>query len=130
MNSLNFNEVFVGLTYHKKRWIFEGMTTIAKIGLDTNSSTSIGQDVYIPNNNRPLDEKGRTIDYGYNTTSGLTTDIINSTLKISYVINTKSQLLLQVGVTNRTYKNSTESSSSNMVFIGIKTAITNRYFDF
>jgi hypothetical protein len=39
-------------------------------------------------------------------------------------------LLLQVGVTNRTYKNSVESSSTNMFFIGIKTAITNRYFDF
>ncbi len=119
----NFKEATAGLTYHKKRWIFEGLATIAKVGFDTNNTTSIGQDVYIPNNDRAE-------DFGNFTTQGLTTDIINSTVKISYVINPKSQLLLQVGVTNRMYKNSTENTSTNLIFIGIKTAITNRYFDF
>ncbi|MBL4594745.1 MAG: hypothetical protein JKX68_13165 [Flavobacteriales bacterium] len=126
----NFNEAVAGLTYHKKRWIIEGLATSAKIGLDTSSTTSVGQDVYISNQNRPLDDNGKVIDYGYFTTQGLTTDIINSTLKISYVINPKSQLIFQVGVTNRTYKNSIETSSTNMFFVGIKTSITNRYFDF
>lgn len=127
----NFNEAMASLTYHNKRWVFEGITTLAKVGLDTNSSTSVGQDVYIPNNNRPLNPAtGKVIDYGYFTTNGLTTDIINSTVKISYVINPKSQLLFQVGVTNRMYKNSIENSSTNMFFVGIKTAIINRYFDF
>ena len=126
----NFNEAVAGLTYHKKRWIIEALATAAKIGLDTNSTTSVGQNIYIPNNNRPLDDKGRIVDYGYNTAGGLTTDIINSTLKVSYVINPKTQLLLQLGITNRSYKNNIESSSTNMFFIGIKTAITNRYFDF
>jgi hypothetical protein len=126
----NFNEITGGITYQKKRWIVEGLTTMAKIGLDTSATSSIGQDVYIPNNDRPDNSNGNSIDYGYTTAGGLTTDIINSTLKVSYVINTKSLLLLQVGITNRTYKNSVESSSTNMFFIGVKTAITNRYFDF
>lgn len=126
----NFNEIMGGITYQKKRWIIEGIATMASIGLDTNTITSVGQDIYIPNNNRPLNSNGNVIDYGYSTTGGLTTDIMNSTLKVSYVINPKSLLLLQVGITNRTYKNSVETSSTNMFFIGIKTAITNRYFDF
>ncbi len=126
----NFNEALAGLTYHKKRWVFEAMSTIAKVGFDTNSTTSVGQNIYIPNDNRATDANGNRVDYGYNTTQGLTTDIINSTLKISYVINPKSQFLFQVGVTNRSYKNNIENSSTNMFFIGIKTAITNRYFDF
>ena len=119
----NFNEAMSSLTYQKKRWIIEGMTTIAKVGLETSDTAIIGQDLYIPNNNRAK-------EYGNFTTQGLTTDVINSTLKVSYVINPKSQLLFQVGITNRMYKNSLENTSTNMVFIGIKTGIMNRYFDF
>lgn len=119
----NFNEVIASLTYQKKRWIIEAITTISKVGFDTNSTTSVGQDLYIPSNKR-------IAEYGNFTTQGLTTDIINSTLKASYIINPKSNLLIQAGVTNRSYKNSLENTSSTMFFIGIKTAITNRYFDF
>ncbi len=119
----NFNEAMASLSYQKKRWIIEAMTTVAKIGFETSDTSSIGQDLYIPNNYR-------TKEYGNYTTQGLTTDIINSTLRVSYVLNPKSQLLLQAGITNRMYKNSIENTSTNMVFIGLKTAITNRYFDF
>lgn len=119
----NFNEAMASLTYQKKRWIIEAITTVAKVGFETSDTASIGQDLYIPNNNRAQ-------EYGNYTTQGLTTDIINSTLRVSYIVNTKSQLLLQAGITNRIYKNSIENNSTNMVFIGIKTAITNRYFDF
>jgi len=119
----NFNEAIASLTYQKKRWIIEGMTTIAKIGFDTNNTTSVGQDLYLPNDKR-------VSEFGNFTTQGLTTNIVNSTLKVSYVLNHKSQLLLQAGITNRSFKNDNINSSSNMIFIGIKTAITNRYFDF
>lgn len=119
----NFNEAIASLTYQKKRWIIEAMATVAKIGFDTNTTTSVGQNVYLPNDLRAS-------DYGNTTTQGLTTDIINSTLKISYVLNPKSNLLIQAGVTNRSYKNSIENTSNTLFFIGIKTAITNRYFDF
>ena len=42
----------------------EAITTVAKVGLDTNSTTSVGQDIYIPNNVRPLDENGKIIEEG------------------------------------------------------------------
>jgi len=119
----NFNEAIASLSYQRNRWIIEAMATVSKIGFDTNSTTSIGQDLYIPNNKYAS-------EYGNTTTQGLTTDIINSTIKVSYLLNPKSQILIQVGVTNRNYKNSIEDSSNNMFFIGVKTAITNRYFDF
>lgn len=118
----NFNEVALGLTYTKKRWVIEAMSTIAKIGLDTNNS-SIGQDVYLPYNLREQ-------NYGYETGGGLSTDIVNSTLKISYLVNAKSQMLLHFGVTNRIYKNKFADDSNNMFFIGLRTALTNRYTDF
>ena len=119
----NFNESMISLTYQKKRLIVEAISTVAKVGLETNDTASIGQDLYIPNNNRAN-------EYGNYTTQGLTTDIINSTLKVSYIINPKSQLLLQAGITNRMYKNNIENTSTNMIFIGLKTNLANRYFDF
>ena len=119
----NFNEVFTSLSYHKKRWIFEGTTTIAQIGLDTNFTTSVGQDLYRPNNDRAQ-------DYGYKTGGGLKTNIVNSTLKVSYVINPKSRFTISGGVTNRSYKNDLETVSNNLFFIGLKTNIINRYTDF
>ena len=119
----NFNEIALGLTYTKKRWVFEAMSTIAKIGLDTNTTSSVGQDVYLPYNLRDQ-------NYGYETGGGLSTDIINSTLKISYLVNAKSQMLLHFGVTNRMYKNDYIDDSNNLFFIGIRTALTNRYSDF
>jgi hypothetical protein len=119
----NFKEVTLSLAYQKKCWIIEAFSTIAKVGFDTNATTSIGQDIYRPYNNRER-------DYGYYTTNGLATDIINSTLKVSYIVNPKSQMLLQVGVTNRMVTNQFMDNSTNMFFVGLKTAITNRYFDF
>jgi len=119
----NFNEIFTSLSYHKKRWIFEGTSTIAQIGLDTNFTTSVGQDLYRPNNDRAQ-------DYGYETGGGLRTDILNTTLKVSYVINPKSRFTVSGGITNRAYRNNVETVSNNLFFIGLKTNIINRYTDF
>lgn len=118
----NFKEITASAFYAKKRWIFELHSTLAKVGLDTNGY-SLGQDVYQPYNNRED-------DYGYYTLNGLKTNIINNTVKISYVLNPKSNMILQAGVTNRTFTNNYANLSSNMFFIGLKTAITNRYSDF
>lgn len=119
----NFKEIMGGLTYTKKRWIFEGIATMAKVGLDTSATTSIGQDIFKPYNTR---EK----DYGYNTGGGLSTDIINATIKASYVISPDTKTILQVGMTNRMYKNKYVDSNTQLFFVGIKTALTNRYADF
>ncbi len=117
----NFKEVIGGISYHKKRWIFEAMSTYAKVGLDSNQF-SVGQDIYQPYNNR---EK----EYGYQTGGGINTSIINNSLKISFVLNPKMQTIIQLGVNNRTYKNSYVNESSNWITFGIKTALINQYFD-
>jgi len=127
----NFKETLVRISYHKNRWVLEASSTFAAVGLDTNSTTSVGQDIYIPNNNRPIDSStGKVIDYGYTTGGGLITDIINSTLKITYIINPKSNFTINGGITNRRYKNAQTDISTNYFFIGLKTNLINRYFDY
>lgn len=118
----NFKEIVGGLSFHKKRWIFEAMSTFAKIGLDTNSNFSIGQDIYQPYNNR---EK----EYGYQTGGGTNTTIMNNSFKVSFVLNPKMQTIIQLGINNRTYKNAFINESSNWFSVGIKTALINQYFD-
>ncbi len=117
----NFKEMIGGIAYHKHRWIFEVQSTFAKIGLDSNNF-SLGQNIYEPYNNR---EK----DFGYNIGGGINTSILNNSLKVSFVLNVKMQTIIQLGVTNRSYKNSYVNESSNWISFGIKTALINQYFD-
>jgi hypothetical protein len=118
----NFNEVLGGISFHKKRWIFEAMSNFAKVGLDTNANFSIGQNIYQPYNER---EK----EYGYQTGGGLSTTILNNSFKVSYVLNPKMQTIIQLGINNRSYKNTYGNESSNWITFGIKTALINQYFD-
>ena len=92
----NFKELTLSLAYQKKRWIIEAFSTIAQVGFDTSIVSSLGQDIYRPYNTR-------TQEFNHSIAQGLTTDIINSTLKISFILNPKSNLLLQAGVTNRNF---------------------------
>lgn len=117
----NFNEALGQITYAKKRWIIEAMSSFATIGYDTNSF-SVGQNVYQPYNNRET-------EYGYNVAGGLNTKIMNNSLKVSYVLNPKMQTIIQLGVNNRMVKNDFSNSSSNWITFGIKTALINQYFD-
>ena len=117
----NFKEAIVRLAYYKKRWVFEGSAQVASIGFDT-SGTNYGQDIYQPYNER---EK----EYNNTIAQGLTTDLMNTTLKVSYIVNPKSGLMFNAGVTNRIFKNTAVNSNTNFVFVGIKTGIMNRYTD-
>ncbi|TXB63883.1 hypothetical protein FRY74_11545 [Vicingus serpentipes] len=117
----NFNEVVGGITYNNKRWIFEAMTSLASVGLDSNNF-SVGQNIYQPYNNREQ-------DYGYNTGGGINTKIMNNSLKVSFVLNPEMQTIIQLGVNNRTVKNDYSNSSTNWISFGIKTALINQYFD-
>ncbi len=119
----NFKELTLSLAYQKKRWIIEAFSTLAQVGFDTSAVSSLGQDIYRPYNTR-------TQEFGHSIAQGLTTNIVNSTLKVSFIVNPKSNLLLQAGVTNRNFSNNQENTNSTMVFVGLKTTITNRYFDF
>lgn len=119
----NFKELTLSLAYQKKRWIVEAFGTIAQVGFDTSATSSLGQDIYRPYNTR-------TQEFGHTVGQGITTDVVNATLKISFIVNPKANLLLQAGVTNRNFSNNQENTNTTMVFIGLKTAITNRYFDF
>src|SRR5690606_26768356 len=118
----NFNEILGGISFHKKRWIFEAMSTYAKVGLDSSVNFSIGQNIYQPYNER---EK----EYGYITGGGINTTILNNSFKVSYVLNPKMQTIIQLGISNRTYQNKYGNESSNWITFGIKTALINQYFD-
>ena len=119
----NFKESIAQLTYHKKRWVLETLVSYAEVGLDTSDVTTIGQDIYKPYNDREQ-------NYGYFVGSGNNTKVLNSTLKISYVLNPQSRLTLYGGVSNRTVKDQFANVSDNFFFIGLRTNIINRYFDF
>jgi len=117
----NFIEGLGGITYANKRWVIETMSSFAQVGLD-NNNFSIGQNIYQPYNEREQ-------DYGYSLAGGVKTQILNNSLKVSYILNPKMQTIIQFGVNNRMYKNDYTNTSSNWFTFGIKTALINQYFD-
>lgn len=118
----NFTEIVGIVSYYKNRWLIEFTNTFATVGLDTNTTSSIGQNIYLPYN---LREK----EYGYQTGGGLKTTIVNNSLKVSFLLNPKMKTILSLEINNRSYKNNHSSFSSNWITIGLKTALFNRYFD-
>lgn len=119
----NFNEAYIGLNYNFNRWIIEAKITAAKTGFDTDTSFSIGQDVFLPYNLREN-------EYGHSIAQGLTTNIINKSIKASYMLHSKSNLALQLGINHRTFENNNENTSLWWFQVGIKTLLINRYSDF
>lgn len=117
----NFNEMVGSISYSKKRWIIEAMSSFATVGLDSNNY-SLGQNIYLPYNQREQ-------EFGYNNGGGISTKIMNNSLKMSFVLSPKMQTLIQLGVHNRTYSNTYGNTSSNWITFGIKTALINQYFD-
>jgi hypothetical protein len=60
----------------------------------------------------------------------MNTDFLYTKLKIAYYLIPSADLVAEAGVAIRKETNSVSSQTSNFVFIGIKTAILNRYNDF
>lgn len=118
----NFTESVSFLNYRYKKWTFEAQFLYAIYGKDS-AGKNYGGNIFESYTTRPH-------DYGNKFFQGLQTDLLYSRFKLSYVLIPSADLLAEAGVALRQEKNSASSLSSTFIFIGIKTAIMNRYYDF
>lgn len=122
----NFYE-WVGILNFKYRyWFAEAKSSIVKIGYDQklagNQTVNYGQNVLQSYLNHPM-------EYGNKTGQGVTANQVNTEIRLWYLINPKTNFIIESGIVNRRVKKETVLNSSNFYFIGIRTALTNRYFD-
>lgn len=128
----NFREVLSVWNYSIKRWCLYAQSNLAKYGLDPqsgnydpNSKLSYGKDIFESYNSRI---EGRT--YGHRTLQGLKTTFLYVDTRLSYLINPKTNLRLELGGVYRRESNNQFNNATNWVTFGLRSSFRNLYQDF
>jgi hypothetical protein len=117
----NFREAILFLRYTNNRWLTELKVINAIVGGDTD--LYYGHDIYTSYTNVPSIH-GNFIGQG-NQKNLMITD-----LKVSYLLNPKSNLQIHAGIMNRNMEQQIGArQQTNFIYAGLRTAIFNYYYD-
>ena len=119
----NCKEYLGILRYKYKRIMFKGQVTIARYGDDFGDGVSWGKDVLIGNTNRPH-------EYGHYIGQGLTTDVINADVSLSYLVNPRNMLNVFGSVRIRKATSSEQTLDTQWISMGVRTSLKAFYKDF
>jgi len=121
----NFREFLGFINYRKNRFelAWQGMQVV--VGKDTSGTKSnIGQNIFVSYNTRNL-------EYGNKTTQGIKTNVLQSTIKLTYYLIPDMNMRLELGYMQRSEKNTRGYQLQNpYFFVGFKTSFWNTYRDF
>ncbi|WP_443936869.1 gliding motility protein RemB [Pedobacter sp. MW01-1-1] len=118
----NFREFVTIWNYQFKRWNFYGQFNYANYGLN------IGPLDYGQNINQSYNERFK--DEGYKTGDGLGTNFYYGDARVSYTINPKYNLRLELGAITRTEVNRLGTDRTNQITFGLRSSFRNIYADF
>ena len=110
------------LNYRWKRFFAEIRFQYAKAGKDT-AGFNLGNSVFPSYDTRPS-------DYGYHFFTGRTSTLRGAGFRVKYLINPKTNFIIEAGFDTRDYSNSADHQQARVIYFGIKTALDNYYFDF
>lgn len=119
----NFREIIGILNYSINRFDFTLQGNYSKYGVDPDAETNFGKDIF---------KSYRTIEnmYGNHIAQGISTQLGYLDAKVSYVLNPKYNLRLELGAIARQEKNEFEKKSSGMLTFGLRSSFRNLYYDF
>jgi hypothetical protein len=115
----NFIESATFLNYRYKRLFIEAKGIYAVYGADS-AGTDYGQNIFIS-----YTKRGN--DYGNFTTQGFQKTLITASLRAAYILDTRMNLKIEVGVADRILKTAYTTKQTAFVFVGIKTDLFNSY---
>ncbi len=118
----NFYESVSFVNYRWKKFFVEGKYMYSQIGLDY-LNLNMGSNIF-------LSYDTHASDYGNYVAQGIVTTLSYKDLRISYLVNPKTNFVIEAGVSDRNYKNAFVDSHTQFVYFGIRTALENYYFDF
>jgi hypothetical protein len=121
----NFREIIGFVNYRYHRIFTEVQVNYALAGLDTNSS-DWGQNTFI---SQAQAQNGFRSD-GNSITQGVKTGILNAGIRVSYLFNPKTNLQFEAGYVVRQIKNDYTNQLTHYFYFGLKTSLTNIYYDF
>ncbi len=118
----NFRE-FVGmLNYSYKRFDFVGQAIYSRYGLDP-AGKDYGKDIFQSYDNR-------VSDYGNHIGQGIGTNLYYAKGQVSYLLNPKYNLRIEVAGTYRSERNELGNNNTGLFTIGFRSTFRNIYHDF
>ena len=120
----NFSEFLLLMNYKWKNFVVDGKIISSKYGSDIKGDPfSYGSNVYVSYNDRPA-------DFGIDMYQGNLTTVNIKIFNISYIVNPKTNLKINLGVTLRDFKNEDGELQTQFINFGIKSDLFNHYYDF
>ena len=133
----NFSEMLFLANYKWKRFAINGKLIFSKYGGKIKDDpTSYGNDLFMSTGNYASEEglvgmgSGRPSDFVIDMYQGNLTEISYSSLNISYVVNPKTNLKINIGITIRDEVNEEAEMQTNFINFGLVTDLSNHYYDF
>ncbi len=118
----NFYESISFLSYRWRNFFFEAKFNYAEIGKDRPSMND-GNYIFFSYDTRPS-------EYGHYVGTGLKTKLVYKEFRLEYLVNPKTNMNIELGITDRTYTNDIDRKYSRLVYFGLRMALENYYFDF
>lgn len=118
----NFREFLTIWNYNRNRWQLSLQGNIARYGLDT-GTVNYGKDIFKSYNTR-------ISKYGNSTGQGLGTSFTYLNPKISYLLNPKNNLRIELGCVYRHEKNDLADDKTTWITFGLRSSFRNIYQDF
>lgn len=118
----NFREFLGILNYSYKRFDFQGQLSYARYGLDP-AGENYGSNIFLSYNTRAN-------DYGNHVGQGLKTDLNFLEGKVSYLLNPKYNLRIELGGVYRSEKYVEFMEKTTLVTFGLRSTFRNLYQDF
>jgi hypothetical protein len=123
----NFYEVLGILDYNISNFYIMGKMIYAQIGYDQRDSTgqyiNSGQNIF-------LNYLDHYKEYGNYVGQGIKTNLLYTEVQLSYLVNPVTNLRVEGGLVNRMTSNTYGKSNLLLVYLGIRTGLFNRYYDF
>ena len=118
----NFRELIAMASYTRGNWMANLKMNFAMYGADT-AGLDFGKNIFITYDHR-------VSEYGNEIGQGLKTNLTIADASISYLLNRRTNMRIEFGITTRSERNDQYNKQMIMVFGGIKTGLRNIYYDF
>lgn len=126
----NFWEALVQGEWRKDRWVLTDVLSFALLGQDTSSAenTSYGNNLYLPEDERPLSDGVHHQDYGFYLGQPSSVSLFQNELRVGRVLEPRSGLQLELAYTLRLRSPEVgESLLTNYVRVGITANLFDRH---
>ena len=120
----NFSEFLFFINYKWKKFVIDGKIISSQYGSDIKGDpASYGNNVYVSYNERPA-------DFGIEMYQGNLTTVNLKNFNIAYIVNPRTNLKINLGITLRDFKNEDGELQTQFINFGIMSDLFNHYYDF